>query len=250
MSALRQFLVWLGVVLLTVGFGIPSIFAAFVPPRGDWFLLFARGWARAILNLAGISVRVLHGDRLDPARSFVVVSNHESFCDILVLLATLPMSLRFMAKRSIFRIPVLGWSIAAAGFIPVDRGERARSSAAMDAALRKLRGGRSLVIFPEETRSADGDLLPFKQGAALLALRSGLPLLPIGISGTRRILSKGSSHISGGPVILAVGRPMEVGARRPSDRRELTRQTRAQVESLREEADRELAEAAGSGSQG
>jgi 1-acyl-sn-glycerol-3-phosphate acyltransferase len=247
MSALRQLLVWSGVILLTVGFGVPSIIAAFVPPRGDWFLLFARGWARSILRLAGISVQVLHRERLDPARSFVIVSNHESFCDILVLLATLPMPLRFMAKRSIFRIPVLGWSIAAAGFIPVDRGERARSSATMDAALRRLRGGRSLVIFPEETRTADGSMLPFKQGAALLALRSGLPLLPIGISGTRRILPKGSSHISGGKVALSVGRPIAVGARRPSDRRELTRQTRAEVESLREEAGRALALAAGSG---
>lgn len=233
MAALRQVAIWTAVGLLTVGFGLPSIVAAFVPPRGDWFLLFARGWARAILRVAGISVRTLDGDRLDAGRSYVVVSNHESFCDILILLATVPLSLRFMAKRSIFRVPVLGWSIAAAGFIPVDRGERSRSSAAVDAALRRLRGGRSVVVFPEETRSPDGSLLPFKHGAALLALRSRLPLLPMGIAGTQRILRKGSSRISGGPVALAVGDPIEVGERPASDRRELTRTLREEIEALR-----------------
>jgi 1-acyl-sn-glycerol-3-phosphate acyltransferase len=236
----RQILVWPGVVLLTIGFGVPSILAAFIPPRGDWFLLFARGWARAILRLAGISVRVLHPERVHAGRSYVVVSNHESFCDIPVLLATLPISLRFMAKRSIFRVPVLGWSIAAAGFIPVDRGERARGAATMDAALRRLRGGRSVVIFPEETRTADGSLLPFKQGAALLGLRSGLPLLPFGIAGTRRILPKGSWRIGGGPVVLSAGSPIGVEGLRPSDRRDLTRRLQADVASLREEAAREI----------
>jgi 1-acyl-sn-glycerol-3-phosphate acyltransferase len=232
----RQILIWTGIVLLTVAFGLPSILAAFIPPRGDWFLLFARGWARSILRLAGISVRVLHAERLEAGRSYVVVSNHESFCDIPVLLATLPISLRFMAKRSIFRVPVLGWSIAAAGFIPVDRGERARGAATMDAALRRLRGGRSVVVFPEETRTPDGSLLPFKQGAALLALRSGLTLLPFGIAGTRRTLPKGSWRISGGPVVLAAGPPLGVEGLRPSDRRDLTRRVQAEVESLREEA--------------
>jgi 1-acyl-sn-glycerol-3-phosphate acyltransferase len=232
----RQILIWTGVVLLTIAFGVPSIVAAFIPPRGDWFLLFARGWARSILRLAGISVRMLHPERLDPARSYVVVSNHESFCDIPVLLASLPVSLRFMAKRSIFRVPVLGWSIAAAGFIPVDRGERGRGAATVDAALRRLRGGRSVVIFPEETRTADGSLLPFKQGAALLALRSGLPVLPLGIAGTRRTLPKGSWRISGGPVVLAAGSPLPVEGRRPSERRDLTRNLQAVIESLREEA--------------
>lgn len=110
----------------------------------------------------------------------------------------------------------------------------------MDAALRRLRGGRSVVVFPEETRSADGSLLPFKQGAALLALRSGLPLLPFGIAGTRQTLPKGSWRISGSPVVLSAGLPVGVEGLRPSDRRDLTRRLQAGVESLREEAAREL----------
>src|SRR5512132_2738914 len=171
MRAVRSAIVWPIIGVATVLFGIPAIFAALLPPRGDWFLRFARGWARTLLALAGISVRVLHPERLDPGRSFVVVANHESFCDILVLLANLPMQVRFLAKRSVFRVPVLGWSIAAAGFIPVDREDRSRGTETVEAALRRLSGGRSVVIFPEETRTRTGDLLPFKRGAARADVR-------------------------------------------------------------------------------
>lgn len=240
MRLLRLVVVWTAIVLLTLLFGIPSILAAYIPPRGDWFLRFARGWARSILFVAGISVRILHRERLDPAKSFVIAVNHESFCDILVLLASLPMQVRFLAKRSVFRVPVLGWSIAAAGFVPVDRGERGRSMATVDAALKRLRGGRSLVVFPEETRTRTGELLPFKQGAALLALRSGLRLLPLGIAGTLRILPRNTLVFRSGPVVLSVGQPIEVSGRPPSDRRGLTRIAREQVEALRQESAAQL----------
>ncbi|HEX5134442.1 MAG TPA: 1-acyl-sn-glycerol-3-phosphate acyltransferase, partial [Thermoanaerobaculia bacterium] len=90
MRAVRSAIVWPLIALATVAFGVPAIFAALLPPRGDWFLRFARGWARTSLAIAGVSVRVLHSDRLTADRSFVIVANHESFCDILVLLAHLP----------------------------------------------------------------------------------------------------------------------------------------------------------------
>ena len=224
------------VLVLTLLFGVPAIFAALVPPRGDWFLRFARGWARSILAVAGISVRVLHRDRSQKGKSVVVVANHESFCDILVLLATLPMQVRFLAKRSIFRVPVLGWSIAAAGFVPVDRGDRARGAATVGIALHRLRGGRSLVIFPEETRTREGELLAFKRGAAHLAVKAGLPLLPIGLAGTFRVLPRGSWEIRPGPVRVSVGEPIDVLGRTLRDRDAVTEETRGAISALRKEA--------------
>src|SRR5713101_4450940 len=89
MRAARSVLVWIGIAVSTVLFGVPAIVAAFVPPRGDWFLRFARGWARTILAFSGVRVRVLHAERLAAGGGFVVASNHESFADILVLLARL-----------------------------------------------------------------------------------------------------------------------------------------------------------------
>ena len=236
MRAARSVLVWIGIAVSTVLFGVPAILAAFVPPRGDWFLRFARGWARTILAFSGVRVRVLHAERLAAGGGFVVASNHESFADILVLLARLPLPVRFLAKRSIFRVPVLGWSIAAAGFVPVDRGDRARSVTTVEAALNLLKAGRSLVVFPEETRTRTGELLPFKSGAALLALRSGFPLLPVGIAGTRRVLSPGTLMMAPGRVGLSIGEPIAVAGRSARDRDEVTRQARQAIAGLREEA--------------
>ena len=227
---------WIGIAISTVLFGLPAIVAAFVPPRGEWFLRFARGWARTILAFSGVRVRVLHAERLAAGGGFVVASNHESFADILVLLARLPLPVRFLAKRSIFRVPVLGWSIAAAGSVPVDRGDRARSVATVEAALDLLKAGRSLVVFPEETRTRTGELLPFKSGAALLALRSGFPLLPVGIAGTRRVLPPGTLMMAPGRVGLSIGEPIAVAGRSARDRDEVTRQARQAIGDLREEA--------------
>lgn len=241
MRAIRSAIVWPIIVLATVAFGVPAIFAALLPPRGDWFLRFARGWARTLLAVAGVSVRVLHPERLEPGRSFVVVANHESFCDILVLLANLPMQVRFLAKRSVFRVPILGWSIAAAGFIPVDRENRSRGTETVEAALRRLSGGRSLVIFPEETRTSNGDLLPFKRGAAHLAIKSGLPILPVALAGTFRVLKRGSLVITPGPVVLSIGAPIEVAGQSVRDREAVTRTAREEVQALRAEAQRAVA---------
>ena len=146
------------------------------------------------------------------------------------------MSVRFLAKRNLFRLPFLGWSMAAAGFIPVDRETRSRSFALVDAALARLQGGRSLVVFPEETRTRTGELLPFKAGAALLALRSGLPLLPLGIAGTFRIQRRGGFTITPSRVTLAVGEPIGVVDRSPKDRGALTDDLRQRVAGLCGEA--------------
>ena len=236
MRMLRAVLVWLGISLATLLFGIPAIVAAFVPPRGDWFLRFARAWARTILAFSGVSVRVLRPERLRGPEPVVLIANHESLADILVLLAHVPFQVRFLAKRSVFSIPVLGWSIRAAGFVPVDRGDRARSASTLDAALARLESGRSVVIFPEETRTRTGELLRFKKGAAVLALRSARPLLPVAISGTRQVLSRESLLPSPGRVVLAVGDRIESAGRETKDRAALTATARAAVSSLREEA--------------
>jgi 1-acyl-sn-glycerol-3-phosphate acyltransferase len=236
LRGLRSFVVWTGITFSTILFGLPAILAAFVPPRGEWFLHFARGWSRTILFFSGVRVRVIHPERLLSRRGLVIVSNHESYADILVLLANLPLSVRLLAKRSIFRVPVLGWSIRAAGFVPVDRGVRSRGAAAVDSALKLLKGGRSIVIFPEETRTSDGELLPFKPGAALLALRSGFPLLPVAIAGTRRVLPRGTLDMTPGRVALAIGEPIPVAGRSARERDEVTCEARESIAALRDEA--------------
>ena len=233
---LRSLGVWIVICSATIVFGLPAIPFALVPPRGEWFLKFARGWARLILWTSGVRVRLLHRERFTTGVSVVLASNHESFYDILVLLAVLPMSVRFLAKRNLFRLPFLGWSIAAAGFIPVDRHTRSRNAAVVDTALARLQKGRSLVVFPEETRTRTGDLLPFKSGAALIALKAGLPIVPLGLAGTLRIQRRGGFLITPSRVTLAVGEPITTAGRPATDRGALTETLRERVAALRDEA--------------
>ena len=242
MRTLRAALLWAGIGLATLLFGLPAVVAAFVPPRGDWFLRFARGWARTILFMSGVPLRVSGRERLASlaSGSAVIVANHESLADILVLLASLPIQVRFLAKRRIFSVPVLGWSIRAAGFIPVDRGDHRRGAATFEAAMARLQGGRSVIVFPEETRTRTGELLPFKKGAALLALRSGLPILPVGIAGTRQVLPRDTLLPTAGPAAVVIGEPIPVEGRPVTERARLTEEARSAVAQLRDEAARAL----------
>lgn len=241
MRFLRSLGIWIVIGASTILFGLPAIPMALVPPRGKWFLRLARSWAGVILSVSRVRVRVLHPENLAAGESFVIAPNHESFYDIPVLFALLPMPVRFLAKRNLFRLPVLGWAMAAAGFVPVDRGERGRTAATIGASLRRLEAGSSLIVFPEETRTRTGELRPFKTGAALLAIRAGLPLLPLGIAGTFRIQQRGGFTITPSDVVLAVGAPILVGGRTPKDRAALTDELRERVAALREEARAALA---------
>jgi len=136
------------------------------------------------------------------------MANHQSLFDIPVLLATLPGQTRFMAKQGLFRIPIFGWALSAGGFIPVDRQDRSRAKEAFASAVARLQAGASVLVFPEETRSLDGRLLAFQRGGFLLALKSGLPIVPVGIAGTLAVQGKRSFLIHPGEVSVRYGAPI------------------------------------------
>jgi 1-acyl-sn-glycerol-3-phosphate acyltransferase len=235
-GALRSLGVWCVIVLDTIVFGILAIPLSLLPGGGEWFRRLSRGWSAVILGASGVRIRVLHPERLAPDGRFVIASNHESFYDIPVLFTCLPMPVRFVAKRTLFRLPFLGWAMAAAGFVPVDRDDRSHGKEVLDTALARLRGDRSLVVFPEQTRTRTGELSPFKSGAAVFAIRSGMPLLPLGIVGTFAVHRRGGFRISPRSVIVAVGTPIDVAGKTPRDRAAVTKTLRDAIEALRDEA--------------
>jgi 1-acyl-sn-glycerol-3-phosphate acyltransferase len=232
----RSLLAWTVIVGATIVFGIPSILFAFLPPRGDWYLPFARGWARCVLATTGVRLRINGRERVGRGVACVYFSNHESLFDIFVLLAALPGRIRFLAKESLFYVPILGWSMAAAGFIPVDRTDRRKAAASLEKAARKLRGGLSVVVFPEQTRTRTGEMLPFRKGGVLLALRTGLPIVPVGIAGTFPIAQKGAFELCPGPAAVEIGAPIEIAGKTVGDRREILEASRRAVAELREKA--------------
>ena len=166
-----------------------------------------RWWASVWLRTAGARVMVHGLEHVDPAATYVVVSNHQSSLDPMVHLRVLPLSLRALAMRELFQIPVLGRAMRTIGMIEVDR--HSPDFGQIDAAAaRSLAAGHSLLVYPEGRISPDGTIGEFKDGAFIIAVANQVPVLPVAIHGTRRIWRPGRRAIHGGQLRVTVGRPL------------------------------------------
>jgi len=224
-----------GNLYLVVGTIVLSTFAVLLcwgPQRDVVAFAIARLWSRGILTSSGVRLEPSYDPRLDPAASYVFLANHQSLFDIPALLLSSPGQVRLVAKRSLFKIPLFGWAMAVAGFIPVDRADRSTARETFAQATAKLRQGTSVALFPEGTRAKGNALLPFQRGGFLIAMRSGLPIVPVGIRGTRDIRSTRGLAIHPGRATVSYGAPIdpaEFGIRRKG---ELAAEVRRQIAEL------------------
>ncbi|HJL00291.1 MAG TPA: lysophospholipid acyltransferase family protein [Polyangiaceae bacterium LLY-WYZ-15_(1-7)] len=170
-------------------------------------------WSRHGVEIADMRVRVEGREHVEPGQTYVVMSNHMSNMDILVLFHVFPSTLRMVAKIEMRKIPIMGPAMEAAEFIFVDRKNHERARRAIDVARERLTSGVSVWIAPEGTRSADGRLLPFKKGGFVLALGTGAPILPITLTGTHAVMKKGDPRITRHRTVTArFHPPVDVGA--------------------------------------
>jgi 1-acyl-sn-glycerol-3-phosphate acyltransferase len=220
-------------VLNTVFMASYGVVVGFVPPRGDWTVRGARTWARIILGVTLVRLRVEGGERVPRDGPVVFMANHESWLDIPVLLAAIPVQVRFLAKKSLFGVPFLGWAMIAMGFIPVDRQNRREAVKSFEEAAQRIRTGRSVLIFPEETRTRDGKLLPFQRGGFLIAIKAGIPIVPVGLDGPRRCLARDSYLLRAGPITVRFGEPIPTAGLGVTAKDVLITQVRDSVETLR-----------------
>lgn len=189
-------------------------------------------WARRLLRLNGARLRVEGLDRVDPAGAYVFVANHASLVDIWALLAALPHSVKFLAKRELMGWPVFGRVLRAAGHLPIDRRDMRHAVAAYDEAAAKIRRGTSAAVFAEGTRSRTGELLPFKRGPFVLAIRAGVPVVPVWIGGTFTMLPRGALRLRPGEVVVRLGHPIPTAALVHEDRERLSQEARDAVARL------------------
>ncbi|HSS49933.1 MAG TPA: lysophospholipid acyltransferase family protein [Thermoanaerobaculia bacterium] len=232
-------------VMATFILSLIGIVVSWIPPRGSWMFGIMRIWSNGLLAASMVRVEANYNPGLEAGRSYIFLSNHQSLYDIPVLLATCPGQVRMMAKRGLFQIPIFGWGLWAGGFIPVDRADRSTARQSFASAAERLRAGTSIALFPEGTRAPTDTLLPFQRGGFLLALKSGLPIVPVGIRGTRAVRLRGGLRIHPGAVVVSYGAPIEAAGYGLRRKRELIDEVRRQVAEL---ADLELpAEAAGEG---
>jgi 1-acyl-sn-glycerol-3-phosphate acyltransferase len=209
--------------------GIPAMIGDLLFPRSNMTTRLGRVWSRVMLRAVGARVEFEGLEFLDSGRPTVYVSNHLSNVDIWALLLVLPLETRFVAKQELRRIPVLGWAMAASGFVFVDRKNRTRAIHSLEAAAQTIRSGRSVVVFPEGTRSRDGHLQPFKKGPFHLALRADVRLIPVAISGSRDVLEPGSLRVTPGNVTVRFLPPVALERWQPDDSTGLLGEVRGRI---------------------
>ncbi|MCM3874908.1 MAG: 1-acyl-sn-glycerol-3-phosphate acyltransferase [Thermoanaerobaculia bacterium] len=239
---------WAVIALTATAYGLLAILTSWIPPRGRLYLFWARLWARSILFLTGIPATIETASEAAALPQAIYMSNHESGIDILLLLLVIPQDVRFLAKRSLFYVPFMGWSMWLAGFVPVDRQRTEKARDVLSGLDRCLAKGVSILIFPEGTRSRDGRLGAFKKSGFLTALKSGVPIVPVGVSGARAVLGAQGMIVRRGPVCVRAGQSIPTEGLGVKDRRALMSQVRAEILRLagaREELRNPGAEAGG-----
>src|SRR4051794_36887409 len=178
-------------------------------------------WSRMLLAVSFVRMKVVGAEKLDPEQSYVVVANHSSYMDTPAIIGAIPLQLRFFAKKGLFSIPFLGWHLGRAGHLPVVRGDPRASLRAMSDGAKLIRErGISVLLFPEGGRTEVG-IRPFKEGASYIAIKAGVPIVPVGLVNVRGVLPMHSLLLRPGTVEIHVGDPIETSGMALHDRGKL-----------------------------
>ena len=211
-SKVRAFFFVSAFTPLTIFCALGMITSAFFDKGGPFQHRFARIWSRISLLLAGARLEISGTEHIS-AGPTIFMSNHQGNFDIIALLNAIPIPVAWMAKKELFDIPIFGHSLKHAGYIPLDRGNGRNSLRSIVEAAETIKNGRSVIIFPEGTRSPDGNLLPFKKGGFILAAKAGVPIVPTIIEGSVAIqpprifsISPGTIRIRFLPTVSTTGK--------------------------------------------
>ena len=199
---------------------------------GDRVLELARAWSGWVTSFAGVKIVVENRASLDPAQPYVFMANHASSLDIWAAFVAVPRRLRMIAKKQLARIPLFGWVMWAGRFIFIDRKNGVSARRSIEEAGNRIRNGDSVLIFPEGTRTRDGSLGPFKKGGFHLAVRAGVPIVPLALRGTRELMPAGSYLLRAGKVTAIIGEPIPTQGLSEQDRANLHERVRVVVEEM------------------
>jgi len=226
----RTFVVWAAGLPITIFLFLVVLLSIPVYRGGGAVHAIGAFWCRIILALAGVRVRVDGVENIPASEPVIFLSNHQGAFDIPALQGYIPVTFRWVAKRSLFKIPIVGWSMSLAGYISMER-EKGRSAyRSLERAAASITTGTPVLVFPEGTRSPTDELMPFKRGAFLLVRKSGVPVVPVAIEGSRDIMKRGSLAIRPAEISIRFGKPIET---RGVKEAELMERTRQAIEALR-----------------
>ncbi|MBJ6725705.1 lysophospholipid acyltransferase family protein [Geomesophilobacter sediminis] len=207
---------WLGrfylifLIPYTLFCSIGAVLAGLVDRSGKWSHAWARLWSYGCVKAAGVRLVVDGTDKIPTDGPVIYMGNHQGNFDIHVLSIAIPRRFSWIAKAELFRVPVFGGAMRRAGYVPLDRSDGRKALKSMKEAAARIASGTSVVIFPEGTRSTDGNLLPFKRGAFLLAAKAGVPIVPFTINGSRRANPAHTLELNPGTIHVTFSDPIPV----------------------------------------
>ena len=209
---------------------VSALLCTVVDSTGRIYHAHARFWGRIGLLLAGVRLEVFDREKVPGEGPVIYMSNHQGNFDILSLFIAIPRQFSWIAKEELFAIPVFGHSMRRAGYVPLDRSDGRRAFKSLEAAAAMIKNGKSVVIFPEGTRTTDGSLLPFKRGGFLLAEKAGVPIVPMTINGSGRVNPCKRLEIYPGTITIRFGEPIPTERRRGAQRDRLMEEVKAAIE--------------------
>lgn len=212
--------------------GPPGLLIAFLIRSQRFLYMLGHGGVSLTLRMGGIRYRVIGSERLPRGRAAVYCSNHQSNADPPVLFEALHPQMHVLYKSELNKVPVLSHAFKLGGFVAVDRHNKEAALKSIDVAAASIRAGNSFLIFPEGTRSKTDDLLPFKKGGFIMAIRAQAPIVPIAVSGGRAAMRRGSWMIFPTLVTVRVGDPIETAGLTMEDRDRLIAQVRSAIQAL------------------
>lgn len=194
---------------ITIFFSVTALVSLPFQKNGKIYHWSARSWAKVVLKLFGVTVHVDGLGHLDRSQHYIYVTNHASMFDIPAVLAAIPEDVRVVLKKELTYVPIWGWALKYGHYISIDRSNPKDAMTSLERAAESIKSGASVLLFAEGTRTRDGKLQPFKRGAFTLAAKSGVPIVPVTINGTFRIMPKGSLNIRPTDITVVLDKPVE-----------------------------------------
>ena len=208
---IRSMLVVTTAIIVTAFFTCAAVVINIFCPSEKMVRSIAHHWAKILLYLSQIKVEVIGKENVSTEMPQIFMANHQGDFDILIFLAHIPVDFLWTAKKELFRVPVFGRAMRKAGYIKIDRQNHEKAMEGLEETENKISKGISIAAFPEGTRSRDGRLLPFKQGMFYLAIQTDVPIVPVTIIGSNKIMPKGSLRVNQGEITMVIDKPIDTG---------------------------------------
>lgn len=208
---MKKVLFWLKalfIVLITIPMAVVTVFLLPFNYKGKAYHFVAKIWSRIVLFVFNVKLKVRGIEKILKHKNYVYISNHASAIDIPALICGIPDQIRFIAKHELAKIPIWGWLLKYGGYILIDRKNPKRAMRSIQKAIEKIKKGVSVLVFAEGTRSANGELLPFKRGGFMLALKSNTPIVPVTILNSHLIMQKHKLEINSGTIEIVIDEPI------------------------------------------